>query len=158
MVSELEDADLRHAHLSVVRVAEVADDDDAIARQCRAVEIGWRKDVRWVAKDVRSAVRIADDDVIIDVEIRIVEVLVLAGDEHDATVGEVRLALPEPLKAPARIARGFQRVEALTRRIGRHPRGDEPVPNRIGETLGVRRPKPRRAPLAKQLGRYQLKP
>lgn len=65
------------------------------------MEISGRKNRFQVAKDL-NVISVFDNDIIVDLEIGIVVVLVLACEEEDTTIGQFDFCLPHPLEAPTR--------------------------------------------------------
>jgi len=66
----------------------------------RRVEVRRREGLARVAEDLDAAVGREQLDVVVDAEVGVVRVLVLAADGDDAPVGERGLRLPEALVAP----------------------------------------------------------
>src|SRR5262245_60994761 len=97
---EVEEFDGRRIRFPVRGVAETANDDNAVADRRGGVEIGRRKNVSRIAVDVDAAGGMADNDIIVDVEIRIVRILMLAGDEYGAPVAKPRRALSKSRERP----------------------------------------------------------
>ena len=64
------------------------------------MEVYWRKCFQWVAINRDLATGADDDDVVVDMEIGIVEILVLASDVNRTTILKRRLARTEAVEAP----------------------------------------------------------
>jgi hypothetical protein len=152
---EIEATDLRPL-LPEVGIAQVADDDDLISDERRRVEVCRREDLARVAEDVDLSVGGKDVDVVVDVEVGVVPVLVLAADRDRAPVGENGLRLTEAVVAPRRLAAERRRsVVELVRVVGGDVRvAREPDPDGIREARRVGRPEARLAPLEVELARY----
>ena len=100
--TRVEAEDLRLAEATSAVIPERADDVDEVSDQRRRVEVGgWEYGFR-VALDVNRTARLVDEHVVVDAEVRVVAVLVLAANLHDASVGQERDRLPEALRAPDR--------------------------------------------------------
>ena len=69
-------------------VADGADDHEPVAIECGGVKVGRREHVPRVAVNRNGAVRVEHDDIVVDVEIRVVGVLVFAGDADQTPVGQ----------------------------------------------------------------------
>src|SRR6202012_2319579 len=79
---------------------ERSDEEDRIADQGRTVKIGRRKHAERIEIEFEAPVSALDDDVVVDAEIRIIEIFVFAADVNDATVVEPRAGSPRPAPAP----------------------------------------------------------
>ena len=76
----------------------------------------------------------------------------LTGDQHRPAVGERRRALPEARERPAWLrALLVRRIEVLARGVCAPRRSDEPFPERIVQSLGIRPAEARRLPFAKHV-------
>ena len=69
-------------------VAQGADHVDRVPDQGRGMEVRRWKDALGIPEDPDRTVRLVDEDVVVDAEVRVVGVLVLAADLHDTAVGQ----------------------------------------------------------------------
>ncbi len=84
-----------------------------------------------------------DEYIVVDAEIRVVAVLVLACDLHDPAIGKERDRLPEALGAPDGLFLLRAWPVFLSRPPTADPRSHHRVPERLVHPLGVRRTKAR---------------
>src|ERR1700687_5210885 len=68
-------------------IAETADNDDAVARESSGVEVGWWESILRIAVNFDLIVRAEDDDIVVDAEVRVVIVFMLATNANHAPVG-----------------------------------------------------------------------
>ena len=100
--AEIESHDGRCAGPSLLREAEAANNHDAVAHQSGRVKIRGREDFGRISKNIDPPVRVKDNYIVVDVEIRVVVVLMLTSDQHSATTGQFGCALAKSIKAPSR--------------------------------------------------------
>ena len=93
---------------AIFSVPERTDDPDRPAHQRRGVEVGRREDLAGVRVDL-DVVGVAHDDVVVDAELGVVVVLVLAGDRDASPVGHGDDGHAEPPVRPP----GLLGVEAI---------------------------------------------
>src|SRR5688572_8824690 len=79
---------------SVFYISRRPKKDEPIAEKRRGVKVGRGEVARRISNDVNAVVRMPNHDVVIDVEIRVVEVFVLAGDQDRSTIRKYGLTLP----------------------------------------------------------------
>ena len=120
-----------------LHVPQVANQDDLIAHQgCRGVIRRW-KEVAGVAVDLQ-VVASADDDVVVDEEIGVVEVLMDAPNPDLAAVGKRQLVVPPAIAAEAGpIGVGIGAIEEVIEGVGLGLGFQGPLPDGIGQALRV---------------------
>ena len=80
---ESEDRSRRSA---IVRIPKVSDDVDPGSDQGRRVKVRWRENLARIAEDFDAAISVVNEDVVVDAEVRVVVVFVLASDLNEAPV------------------------------------------------------------------------
>ena len=98
--ARIEFENLGLANPAQVPVSKAADGDDVVADQRRRVEIRRRKCVPWVEVELQPAVRMLDGDVIVDAEVSVIRVLMLAGDVNGTAVRKTRACAAKAFPAP----------------------------------------------------------
>ena len=76
----IEPIDRRFSVASLLQIPQGPDDIDPVIDKRCGVEIGRRKHLFRIAENLELAVAVVHDGIVVDAEIRIVVVLVLAGD------------------------------------------------------------------------------
>src|SRR5882724_3325082 len=95
--------DAVHGSLSVLPrtlITQRSHDINMPASQRRTVEIGRREDRFRIAKDMNRPVRLMHKDVVVNAEVRVVEIFVLASDLNNASVRQQSNRLSESLSTP----------------------------------------------------------
>ena len=82
------------AGTALVLVAQSANDDYLLVHDSGRMEIRRREDLFWVAIDFDPIVGPEDDDIVIDEEIGIIKILVLAPDADKSPVRQTLLVCP----------------------------------------------------------------
>src|SRR5262249_20353234 len=146
---------LRLADPLQVLIADGADQDDLETNEGGAVKVRRREDILWVEVELATPARGFDDQVIVDAEVGIVEILMLAGDMDHAPVRQrgagATEALPAPEWSAARLTvGGFGEVatvvgvvsldaEMLAQLVGRPVLPDGLLPQLVLHPLGMHR-------------------
>ena len=127
----------RRAGNSVGLIAEAAYDEDPVVVSSApgeggGVEVGgWEVSSR-IAVDLGLLSKALDDDVVVDKEVRIVVVFVLAGDEDDGVVRQQCSTHAVPAEVPLWMVPLFPVAAPCLQVVG-----DAGVPNRIVRSFGV---------------------
>src|SRR5687767_1250448 len=93
----------------------------------------------------------ANDNVVVDEEIRVVRILVLPGDIECSAVRQLRATASKPRETPS--GSGGKRIgtgKVMIGGIGRDLGSNQPLPNWIGHLLGVTGASPGVAPIGVQ--------
>ncbi len=107
-----------------------------------------------IAEDRDLAAGRDHHDVVVDVEVRVVAILVLAGDVDLASVLELRRRLAHPIEAPRRGSAALALVAIpLVDLIRVDAVSHERRPQRVVMPRGILRAEPRGAPRLEDLGR-----
>src|SRR5262249_4466434 len=104
------------------------------------VKVRGREHGLWEPVHRQGPVALVDENVVVDAEVGVVEVLVLAADLHRTTVRQKGQRLAEPLRAPDRLGKGSATlVEPRARLIRRGSASDPGFPERNTHPLGIAR-------------------
>ena len=87
-------------------VPKGADHVDVVAEQGGSVKVRRREHGLRIAVDRNRPVTLVHEDIVVDAEVGVVEVLVLAADLHRAAVWQKGQRLAVPLRAPDRLPEG----------------------------------------------------
>ncbi|PTU75763.1 hypothetical protein DBO85_03575 [Pseudomonas mangrovi] len=85
-VTGINDQHLCLSYMAFAQIAQIADQDDLVPDSCGAVEIRWGKCSCRVDEHLSLTGRFHDDDIVVDVEVRVVEVFMFPCDPHRATI------------------------------------------------------------------------
>src|SRR5215475_7368443 len=100
---------------SFVLIPNATDDDDSAANKACGVKVGGWKDFFRISVNLSRPTRAEHNDIVINAEIRIIEILVLATDAHEASIGQSGLGGSQAVKGPSWAVRAIEfDVEQLT--------------------------------------------
>ena len=85
------------AHSSIVGITKTSNHVDESSRGGCRMKVGGRKDMSRIAKDPGAACSVMNDDIVVDVEIRVVVIFMFSADLDKATVWESGKRLTKPV-------------------------------------------------------------